>query len=299
MTHQPTRPQNNLINFRPRHDSFVGIDSDGCVLGTMEIKQKQCFHGLVIQHFHLEAIEPLVRETLEFVNLYSQWRGTNRFLALLKSFELLRKRPEVIASGVSIPELSSFAAWTQGTPALSNPELERAVELTGSTELESVLVWSKAVNAEIARKIVNTHPFEWALKSLKEIQNHSDAVCVSQTPVEAVIREWANAGIINRVSCIAGQEMGTKSEHLALATEGKYFRERVLMIGDALGDLDAARANAALFYPINPSQEEASWERFCCEAYGRFLTGTYAGDYANGLISDFERLLPKEPSWRQ
>lgn len=297
MTDQPTKPQTSLINFRPRHDSLVGIDSDGCVFDTMEIKQKQCFHGLTIQHFHLEAIDPSVRETLEFVNLYSRWRGTNRFLALLKSFELLRKRTEVIASGIQIPDLPSFTAWTQSSPALGNSDLERATELTGDPELASILAWSKAVNAEIARKVANTQPFQWAAKGLQAIQAHSDAICVSQTPVEALTREWDSAGILAMVSCIAGQEMGTKAEHIALATSGKYFPDRVLMIGDALGDRDAAQANSALFYPIYPSQEEASWERFCSEAYDRFLNGTYAGDYANNLIADFERLLPKEPSW--
>ena len=35
----------------------------------------------------------------------------------------------------------------------------------------------------------------------------------------------------------------------------------------------AAQANGACFYPVNPAQEEASWERFYKEAYDRFLAG--------------------------
>jgi len=38
----------DLINFKPKFSTFVGIDSDGCVFDTMEIKQKQCFHGLIV-----------------------------------------------------------------------------------------------------------------------------------------------------------------------------------------------------------------------------------------------------------
>jgi hypothetical protein len=34
----------DLLEFKPRHDSFVGIDSDGCIFPTMEIKQN-CSHG--------------------------------------------------------------------------------------------------------------------------------------------------------------------------------------------------------------------------------------------------------------
>ncbi|MFT5474343.1 MAG: hypothetical protein ACI856_002680, partial [Kiritimatiellia bacterium] len=68
-----------LKTFVPAHDSFVGIDSDGCVFDTMEIKQKQCFHGLIVKAWDLRAIEPEVRQTAEFVNLYSRSRGQNRF----------------------------------------------------------------------------------------------------------------------------------------------------------------------------------------------------------------------------
>jgi hypothetical protein len=35
------------------------------------------------------------REACEFVNLYSKWRGINRWPALVMVFDLLRERPEV------------------------------------------------------------------------------------------------------------------------------------------------------------------------------------------------------------
>jgi nicotinamide mononucleotide adenylyltransferase len=218
---------------------------------------------------------------------------------LVRSFELLRKRPEVGASGVPIPQLASFSAWTRSSPSLGNPDLETAARLSGDPELASVLAWSKAVNAEIAAKVVNAPMFRWARMGLEKIHAHSDAICVSQTPTEALVREWTAGGIIGMVSFIAGQELGTKAEHIALATSGKYAPDRIMMIGDALGDKDAARANGAMFYPINPSREEASWELFCEEAFDRFLNGTYAGDYAARLIDDFDRLLPREPTWQQ
>ena len=69
------------------------------------------------------------------------------------------------------------------------------------------------------------------------------------------------------------------------------------MIGDAPGDYQAAKANKALFFPINPGHEEASWERFYKEAYQRFLDGTFGGEYEEGLIRAFEALLPETPPW--
>ncbi len=97
---------------------------------------------------------------------------------------------------------------------------------------------------------------------------------------------------------IAGQEYGTKTQHLAAAAAGRYAPDHILMIGDAPGDLKAARANHALFYPINPGDEETSWERFYNEAMARFFAGTYAGDYEAALIAEFDRRLPEIPPWK-
>jgi hypothetical protein len=69
------------------------------------------------------------------------------------------------------------------------------------------------------------------------------------------------------------------------------------MVGDAPGDLQAARANGVLFYPIEPGREDASWQRFYEEALPRFFSGSYVGDYMNERIEQFEALLPETPPW--
>ena len=93
--------------------------------------------------------------------------------------------------------------------------------------------------------------------------------------------------------------MGNKALHLELAAKGKYASDHILMIGDAPGDMRAAKANDALFYPINPGREEVSWQRFYEEAVHRFLAGEYAGDYEAGLIAEFEATLPDVPPWKK
>src|SRR5574338_242633 len=93
-----------LNAFQPQHAFFIGVDSDGCVFDSMEIKHKECFIPNTIKYWHLKPVAKYARETAEFVNLYSAWRGSNRFPALLKVFELLRERPEVQARGCAIPE---------------------------------------------------------------------------------------------------------------------------------------------------------------------------------------------------
>ena len=56
------------------------------------------------------------------------------------------------------------------------------------------------------------------------------------------------------------------------------------MIGDALGDLKAARDNAALFFPVVPGREEQSWKRFYEQGSERFFDGTFAGAYQQELL---------------
>ena len=63
------------------------------------------------------------------------------------------------------------------------------------------------------------------------------------------------------------------------------------MIGDAPGDLKAARANDALFFPINPGHEDESWERFYEEAVHKFL----AGDVCRRLRGSADRRV-REPA---
>ena len=84
-----------------------------------------------------------------------------------------------------------------------------------------------------------------------------------------------------------------------MATRDQYKQGRVLMIGDADGDRKAAEAVDALFYPINPGQEDASWRRFHDQAYDKFLEGTFAGQYQAEVNDEFETLLPAVPPWKR
>jgi hypothetical protein len=92
--------------------------------------------------------------------------------------------------------------------------------------------------------------------------------------------------------------MGSKKDHIQLCVVDRYKKENVLMIGDAPGDMRAARANNAKFYPVNPGYEERSWELFFKEASDRFFTGDYSQKYEAKLVQGFEKLLPDTPPWK-
>lgn len=289
----------DLQGLQARHDSFVGVDSDGCMFDTMGVKQKEHFHPLIIKYWGLEKIEKQLRASAEFVNLVSKWRGKNRFLDLLKSFELLHDWDEVKASGVKLPELTAMRAYCHSGLPLGNPSLKAEVARTNDPELKRLLEWSLAVNLDIDKNMRPIPPFPWAKKALEKMQPHSDLIVVSQTPEEALIKEWTHHQIDHLVGLIAGQELGTKTEHILFATRGQYKPGRVLMVGDAPGDLIAANESHAAFFPVVPGHEDASWQRLHDEAYDLFLQGKYLGPYADKLIQEFNDALPEIPPWKK
>ena len=288
-----------LEDLKPEKEFFVGIDSDGCAFPTMELKHKECFIPNIVKYWKFQPISKYAREAAEFVNLYSKWRGVNRFPALLKVFDLLKERPEVQRSIVTIPEAKPLRDWVARETALGNPTLIREVEKTHDPVLIQALEWSEAVNATIADMVKGVPPFPGVKESLKKLKGKADVIVVSATPGEALEREWKEHGIDTYVRIIAGQEMGTKREHLQLAASGKYPKVKILMVGDAPGDMKSAKAIDALFFPINPGHEEESWVRFLNEGIDKFLNGEYAGDYERERIEDFEKLLPETPPWKR
>lgn len=294
----PSDPQLALREFPRRHDFFVGVDSDGCAFDTMEVKHKECFIPNIVNSYGLAAISKYVREAAEFVNLYSQWRGINRFPALAMTLDLLLNRPEITARRFKLPAIKGVRDWIGRETKLSNPTLKAEVAKTGDPDLALALAWSEAVNRNIGEMVHDVPPFPFVRESLECLKGKADVMVVSATPTEALEREWKENEIADLVTLIAGQEQGSKKEHLALAAVGRYDLDKILMIGDAPGDMKAATDNKVLFYPIDPGYEDESWQRFFEEALPRFLNGEYAGAYMDAQVARFEALLPKTPPWK-
>ena len=286
-----------LPEFPKSSDFFVGIDSDGCVFDTMEVKHKECFIPAFVDHFGLAAVSKYAREVAEFVNLYSVDRGINRFPGYLKVLELLSERPEVGNRGFRVPLLEGLRDWVSRGTKLANPALKAEVARTSDPDLILALAWSEDVNQIIGRTVRAVPPFPLVRESLRFLRGKADVMVVSATPTEALRRERIEHGLADLVSQIAGQDVGTKREILARATAGRYEPTRVLMIGDAPGDRKAAEANGVLFYPIDPGDEELSWQRLFEEAFPKFFEGTYAGTYMTEQIERFEALLPSQRPW--
>ena len=172
-----------------KHDFFVGIDSDGCAFDTMEIKHKECFIPNIINYWDLQAVSKMARQVAEFINLYSEWRGINRFPGLVLTIDMLAERDEAVQRGFVAPDIGALRDWVKRTTALGNPALEAEIKKTGDGVLKKALDWSKAVNADIAKIVRNVPPFPFVRESLESLKAVADVMCISATPGEALKHE--------------------------------------------------------------------------------------------------------------
>jgi hypothetical protein len=287
-----------LIDFRPEHDFFVGVDSDGCAFDAMDIKHQECFTPAYIKYWDLQPISSLARETAIFVNLRSTTRGLNRWIALKQVLDLLRDRVEVAERGFVVPEGTEIQRFLESPYPLSDSGIAAFAKEHPSDEIDRAIRWGNGVNAAIADMVHGCGPFPGVREAFQAMQSDVDCMTVSATPLDALIREWNEHGLAQYVKVIAGQEMGSKAEHVRYAAKGKYPGDRhIMLIGDAPGDRDAAAQEGVLFYPINPGKEKESWIRFTDEALPKLLDGSFTPSYQQAITSEFEAYLPDEVPW--
>ena len=173
----------------------------------MEVKHKECFIPNIVESYNLAAISKYAREAAEFVNLYSKWRGINRFPALtmtFDTFDLLYERAEVQRRHLKLPALNGVRDWIKRETKLSNPTLKAEVAATGDPDLAQALEWSEAVNRTISRVVHDVPPFPFVRESLECMSGKADVMVVSATPGEALEREWEEHGLKPNVALIAG-----------------------------------------------------------------------------------------------
>jgi len=284
-----------LRSYLPKTEFFIGIDSDGCVFDSMEVKHKECFCPMFIKALKLQSVSKYARQVWEFVNLYSQTRGSNRFLAVTKALKLLKSRPEVIKRGCKIPSTESLENWIAKAKLLTPALLQEEYDQTHDEGLEPFLDWSVEVNKAVKEIMKGVPLFPYVKESLKTIQGRADTFIVSQTPTEALKREWNENGIYDYVRYAAGQEVGKKVEQIACITKDRYATDKMLMVGDSPGDFKAIKGNGGLFFPIVPGKEEEYWKELTENGLRKFFEGTYRGEYEDSLLAEFKGCLPDKP----
>ena len=268
--------------YQKKNDYLICVDSDGTAMNTMEIKHISCFGPCLVQEWGLEAYEKQVLWVWNAVNLYSIHRGVNRFVGLRLTLEYINKHI------TPIEELDVLAQWIKNTPELSNAALIRYLEDDNSVILPKVLHWSQSVSQHISMIPVDSrHPYEGVAEALLAAHESSDIVVVSGANPDAVYEEWELHGLAYFVNCILNQNVGSKEFGVKELLKMGYDPSKVIMIGDAMEDLEVAKACGVCFYPITLYKESDSWKFFEMEAMERFYEGTYAGEYQDKLVEEF------------
>ena len=247
----------------------VCIDSDGCAMDTMDIKHIRFFGPLAAKYFEIKNQEVYLKEWNR-VNLFSETRGINRFKGLLLSLEFAKEHSE------AIEDFTVFANWCNHTTSLSNQSLEEEITKHNDPVLVKALEWSKAVNHGIETELVGEDkPFEGVKSALEEISKVAQIAIVSSANSEAVNSEWKRHELMPFVSEFFGQERGSKAAAIKEIKSLGFEKEKILMVGDAPGDLDAAKVNEVHFYPILFGKEKESWETLVTKILPEFIDGHY------------------------
>lgn len=277
--------QATIAGFKKKKDFLVCIDSDGCAMDTMDIKHKKCFGPKAIEIWGLQEYQDKFLDIWNNINLYSRNRGINRFKGLVMALDQLSE------IGVRISDYSVIREWTETSPELSNPALEKAIVKTSNSQLKKALAWSNAVNKAISELPAEDKPFHNVKEGLAKICTNADIAIVSSANGTAIQKEWTRHELAQYVNVLLGQEAGSKAACIKALKENEYSEDYVLMVGDAPGDLQAAQKNGVLFYPILVGKESYSWERLIHEAMMKFLDGTYRGQYQQRLIDELNSIL--------
>lgn len=271
-----------LQEFRKTRDYLICVDSDGCAMDTMDIKHFKCFGPCMVAEWGLEAwAEPILTRWNE-INLYTMTRGINRFKGLLLALR------EIDARYIPIEGLEELADWVEHAPALSNDGARRAIEAGGGEVLRKALRWSEAVNASINQLPFEVKkPFAGVAEGLAYAHQKADIAIVSSANLQAVEEEWALYGLLDHVDLLLAQNVGSKAFCIAELLKKGYDPARVLMTGDAPGDLDAAKTNGVYYYPILVRHEGESWAEFRETAVDKLTAGEYGGAYQQQKLDAF------------
>lgn len=260
---------------------FIGVDSDGTAFDSMTIKHTDSFIPAMIKVWNLEDVKDRATEIEQYINLYSKDRGVNRFPGLYMTLEQMKKE------NIFDEDISELDAFIKSGMGFSTKALEDFIEKTNSNFLKKVLEWNNLSDELFTENCKDIQPFNFVKQSFEKAKDKADIGVISSASREGLETDWTGGGIAKYASVILGKENGNKKEQLKTEAHGKYDKEKILMVGDAVGDLEAAKSIDALFYPIVAGEEEKSWEKFCNEALDRFFNGTYAGDYEKTLIDYF------------
>ena len=261
--------------FERKHDYLVCVDSDGCVMDTMNCKHFHCFGPCMVTEWGLEEWKEEILDRWNVINLFSMTRGINRFKGLAMALK------EIDGKYKKITGVDALVHWADTAPALSNDGVAKAAAEAADTDaklvFEKALSWSKAVTAAIVELDESLKvPYEGAKEGLAAAHSFADVAMVSSANRDAVEEEWGKFGLLEHTDIVLAQDIGSKAACIAAMLKFGYDLDKVVMVGDAPGDCDAAEKNNVYYYPILVKHEKESWDEAIFNAFGKLRNGEYA-----------------------
>ena len=261
--------------FERKHDYLVCVDSDGCVMDTMNCKHFHCFGPCMVTEWGLEEWKDEILDRWNVINLFSMTRGINRFKGLAMALK------EIDGKYTKIAGVDALVYWADTAPALSNDGAAKAAAEASDPDAKEVLLkalsWSKAVNAAIVELDESLKiPYDGAKEGLAAAHEFADVAMVSSANRDAVEEEWGKFGLLEHTDIVLAQDVGSKAACIKEMLKFGYDLDKVVMVGDAPGDCDAAEKNGVYYYPILVNYEKASWDEAIAVAFGKLQSGEYA-----------------------
>jgi len=278
---------NNLELFQKEKKFLVCIDSDGCVMDSMNRKHEEFFAPALIEIWNLHEYASIVKQKWNRINLYSKTRGINRFLGLALILEELQNEQ------IPMQDYRVVEEWTSNAEVLSNEALMEYLESTSFDDearersLKRMLAWSRLVNERIQADPCMVRPFTEVKDTLKEIAAIADIAIVSSANKSALEEEWGLAGLKKYTGILCSQKEGSKTLCIGQLLNKGYIKSDSIMIGDALGDFMAAKKNSIGFYPIIAGDEELSWKNFRMKELSFFKKGEFQKERQKALLHKF------------
>ena len=262
-------------SFVRKHDYLVCVDSDGCVMDTMNCKHFHCFGPCMVTEWGLEEWKDEILERWNVINLFSMTRGINRFKGLAMALGEINEQYKPIVG------IAALQHWADTAPALSNDAVAKAAAEATDPDAKLVfqkaLSWSKAVNASIVKLPEELKvPYNGAKEGLAAAHEFADGAMVSSANRDAVEEEWGTFGLLEPTDIVLAQDIGSKAACIAEMLKFGYDLNKVVMVGDAPGDCDAAEKNGVHYYPILVNHEKESWDEAIAVAFGKLQSGEYA-----------------------
>ena len=275
-----------LAEYTKQKEWLVCVDSDGCAMDTMDIKHIRCFGPCMVDEWSLDAWRKEILDRWNDINLYTLTRGINRFKGLAIALS------EINAKYIDIDGIEAFCEWAEKSPELSNNALKAKIDEGSDAIFEKALSWSIAVNKAITELPEEEKlPFAGAKEALAFAHANADVAIVSSANLDAVLEEWQKHGLLEHTDIVLSQNAGSKAFCIGELLKKGYDKEKVVMCGDAPGDMNAAEKNGVYYYPILVKRERESWDEFISIALEKLKNGTFGGEYAESKKTEFLKNL--------